>query len=221
VSACKHYRDFVYETPEFLSFFEQATPIREIGALKIASRPARRGNAAGIDQLRAIPWVFSWMQSRYTLPGWYGLGSAVADHLAEHPGSLATLQAMYQRWPFWRTLIDNAQMIVAKADLTIARLYADLVEDQALAARIFDRIEREFMRTVDVLCQITGQAAVLENAPVLMHSIQRRNPYVDPLSFVQLVLLKRLRAAETPPAELMTAVLESINGVAAGLKNTG
>jgi phosphoenolpyruvate carboxylase len=220
-SACTHYRAFVYETPEFLSYFEQATPIQEIGALKIASRPARRGNAAGIDQLRAIPWVFSWMQSRHTLPGWYGLGSAVAEHLGEHPTSLATLQAMYQRWPFWRSLIDNAQMIVAKADLTIARLYADLVEDQAVAGRIFERIEREYMRTVDVLCQITGQAEVLENAPVLMHSIQRRNPYVDPLSFVQLVLLKRLRAAETPPAELMTAVLESINGVAAGLKNTG
>lgn len=220
-SACKHYRAFVYDTPEFMSYFEQATPIHEIGALKIASRPARRGNASGIDQLRAIPWVFSWMQSRHTLPGWYGLGSAVAEHLRDHPESLATLQAMYERWPFWRTLIDNAQMILAKADLTIARLYADLVGDQNLASQVFERIEAEYERTADVICRISSQSALLENAPVLMRSIQRRNPYVDPLSFVQLVLLKRLRSTEAPPEELMTAVLESINGVAAGLKNTG
>ncbi len=176
-----------------MTYFEQATPLAEVSQLKLASRPPRRGGAAGIDELRAIPWVFSWMQSRHTLPGWYGLGGAVAEYLAEHPDDLAALRAMYQRWPFWTTLIDNAQMILAKADLTIARLYADLVEDQALADRIFDRIAAEYGRTVEVILQITGQTALLKHAPVLRNSIQRRNPYVDPLSFIQLVLLKRLR----------------------------
>jgi phosphoenolpyruvate carboxylase len=219
--ACRHYRALVYETPEFLTYFGQVTPIAEIAQLKIASRPVRRGAAGGIDELRAIPWVFSWMQSRHTLPGWYGLGSAVTEYLAERPEDLATLQAMYQRWPFWRTLIDNTQMILAKADLTIARLYADLVEDQALATRVHDRIATEYRRTVDVVLQVTGQQALLERVPVLERSIRRRNPYVDALSLIQLVLLRRLRAGEGPAGDLLTAVLESINGVASGLKNTG
>ncbi len=238
--ACRCYRALVYETPEFLTYFEQATPIAEIGQLKIASRPARRqepGRAGpqGLDRLRAIPWVFSWMQSRHTLPGWYGLGSAVCAHLSDHPQDRQTLAEMYQHWPFWRTLIDNAQMILAKADLTIARLYADLVEDQALANRIFDRIAAEHERTVDVIGLITGQKELLETMPILQRSIRRRNPYVDPLSFIQLVLLQRLRAGPAagvpacgvaaPPAEpradLLTGVLESISGIASGLKNTG
>jgi phosphoenolpyruvate carboxylase len=219
--ACQHYRALVYETPEFLTYFEQATPIAEISRLKIASRPPRRSSAQGIADLRAIPWVFSWMQNRHTLPGWYGLGSAVNDYLAENAGDMAMLQTMYQRWAFWRTLIDNAQMILAKADLTIARLYADLVDDQQLAARIYDRIADEFRRTTQVICEITGQKALLDNVPVLQRSIQRRNPYVDPLSFVQILLLKRLRSTSEPNDELLTAVLESINGIASGLKNTG
>jgi phosphoenolpyruvate carboxylase len=219
--ACLHYRSLVFATPEFLTYFEQATPIAEIARLKIGSRPARRSAAQGINDLRAIPWVFSWMQSRHTLPGWYGLGSAVNDFVATQTGDLALLQTMYQRWDFWRTLIDNAQMILAKADLTIARLYADLVEDQELAARIYGRIEGEYRRTVDVICQITGQKALLDNVPVLQRSIERRNPYVDPLSIVQFLLLKRLRAGQEPREELLTGVLESINGIASGLKNTG
>ena len=220
--ACRHYRTLVYETPEFLTYFEMATPIAEIGQLKIASRPPRRGGpTAGIDQLRAIPWVFSWMQSRHTLPGWYGLGSAVLEYLAEQPDDREVLAVMYQRWPFWQTLIDNAQMILSKADMTIARLYADLVEDQALAGRIYDRIALEYERTVEVIRLITGQAELLDNVPILKRSILQRNPYVDPLSFVQLVLLRRLRGAAEPSAELLTGVLESINGVASGLKNTG
>ena len=220
-SAGSHYRTLVYDTPEFLTYFLQATPIEEISKLKIGSRPARRGSATGIEQLRAIPWVFSWMQSRHTLPGWYGLGSAVSEDLAAHPGDLALLQEMYLRWPFWSTLIDNAQMILAKADLTIARLYADLVDDQELAERVYGRIASEFQKTVEVIRLITGQNRLLERFPILERSIQRRNPYVDPLSFIQLVLLKRLREGDETNEELATAVLESINGVAAGLKNTG
>jgi len=223
--ACKHYRAMVYENPEFITYFEGATPITEIGQLKIASRPPRRADGAGkqqvgIDQLRAIPWVFSWMQSRHTLPGWYGLGSAVLDYLVECPEDRATLSMMYQKWPFWRTLIDNAQMIVAKADMTIARLYADLIEDRELADRVFQRIETECERTTEAILLITGQKELLDNMPLLKRSIQMRNPYVDPLSFVQLVLLKRLRGG-APDPELLTGVLESINGIASGLKNTG
>lgn len=222
-SACRHYRAMVYETPEFLDYFNRATPISEIGQLKIASRPARRGGQAvtGIDQLRAIPWVFSWMQSRHTLPGWYGLGSAVQEHLARQPQDRATLATMYEQWPFWRTLIDNVQMVLSKADMTIARLYADLVPDQALAGRIYDRIEAEHRRTVEMIGQITGHDELLAQMPVLRRSIQQRNPYVDPLSFIQLVLLRRLREADDPPADLLTGVLESISGIASGLKNTG
>jgi phosphoenolpyruvate carboxylase len=230
--AGRHYRELVYETPEFLTYFAEARPIAEIGQLKIASRPPRRGQAAGqpytsIEQLWAIPWVFSWMQSRHTLPGWYGFGSAVFDFLAEQPEERETLTVMYERWPFWRTLIDNAQMILAKADLTIARLYADLVPDQELADRVYDRIAGEYRRTVEAICLITGEAELLDQMPVLKRSIQLRNPYVDALSFIQLVLLGRLRAAaaasqETEPSpELLASVLESINGIAAGLKNTG
>jgi phosphoenolpyruvate carboxylase len=224
-SARKHYRALVYDTPEFLTYFEQATPIGEISHLKIGSRPARRGPASGITDLRAIPWVFSWMQSRHTLPGWYGLGSAMQEYVDSDPSALAVLQAMYERWPFWSTAIDNAQMILAKADLTIARLYADLVEDQSLADRIFGQIQAEYDRTVELVCRITKQSALLERMPVLQRSIQRRNPYVDPLSFIQLVMLRRLRSGEyggsAEEEELRTGVLESINGIAAGLKNTG
>ena len=230
--AGRHYRELVYETPEFLTYFAEATPIAEIGQLKIASRPPRRGQSAGqpytsIEQLRAIPWVFSWMQSRHTLPGWYGFGSAVFDFLAEQPEERETLVVMYERWPFWRTLIDNAQMILAKADLTIARLYADLVPDQALADRVYGRIAAEYRRTVEAICLITGETELLDQMPVLKRSIQLRNPYVDALSFIQLVLLGRLRAASAaspeadPSPELLASVLESINGIAAGLKNTG
>ncbi len=219
--AYRHYRALVYETPDFLSYFEQATPLNEIGNLKIASRPARRNSVQDIDQLRAIPWVFSWMQSRHTLPGWFGLGSAITEHLAESPEDSNLLKMMYAQWPFWRTLIDNAQMILAKADMVIARLYADLVQDASTRTTIFDRIEAEHQRTVEVILQITSQSQLLERSPVLLRSIQRRNPYVDPLSFIQLVLLRRLRSGEEPRDEMLTAVLESINGIAAGLKNTG
>ncbi len=190
-SACRHYRALVYETPQFFKYFEQATPFAEISQLKIASRPAFRGTARTINDLRAIPWVFSWMQSRHTLPGWYGFGSAVGDLLLDHGGEIAQLQAMYQRWPFWRTLIDNTQMILAKADLTIARLYADLMDDTDLANEIFRRIETEFETTVDFVCKITGQARLLDNYPVLQSSIARAKPVRRPAQ------LRATGAAET------------------------
>ncbi|MGL4550648.1 MAG: phosphoenolpyruvate carboxylase, partial [Gemmataceae bacterium] len=219
-SSRRAYRALVYDDPEFLKYFEQATPIEEIAQLKLGSRPSRRTASKRIDDLRAIPWVFSWMQSRHTLPGWYGLGSAIEEYVKAEPSGLETLQAMYERWPFWNTAIGNAEMILSKADLTIARLYADLVVDQGLAARVFGRIEAEHAKAVEMVCRIAKQGSLLERMPVLQRSILQRNPYVDPLSFIQTVLLRRLRSGDGGD-ELQAGVLESINGVAAGLKNTG
>jgi len=220
-AARRHYRALVYEDPEFLEYFRRATPIEEIVQLKIGSRPSKRSASASVDQLRAIPWVFSWMQCRHTLPGWYGLGAALGEFLEQGPENLETLREMYRQWPFWRTLVDNTQMILAKADMTIARLYADLVDDADLADRVYGRIAAEHARAADATCRIAGRAELLEQMPILRRSIEGRNPYVDPLSFIQLALLRRLRAGEGPREETLTAVLESINGVAAGLKNTG
>lgn len=220
-SSCRYYRALVYETPGFVDYFEQATPFAEISKLKIASRPTFRTESQAIESLRAIPWVFSWMQSRHTLPGWYGFGSAVGDLLLDHGADISLLQEMYRGWPFWRTMIDNTQMILAKADLTIARLYADLVPDAKLADAIFGQIEQEYQTTVSFICKITGHSRLLDNFPLLQRSIDRRNPLVDPLSFIQMVLLERLRSAIHPAPELLTAVLESINGIASALKNTG
>ncbi len=220
-AACRHYRELIYDDPDFLDYFRQATPIEEIVQLKIGSRPSKRGKSTSLDQLRAIPWVFSWMQCRHTLPGWYGFGGALDEYLSAHPEGLTTLREMYHHWPFWRTLVDNTQMILAKADMTIARLYADLVDDRDLADRVHGQIANEYEKSVEAIRQITGQGDLLEQMPILRRSIDRRNPYVDPLSFIQLVLLKRLRDCEGPHDETLTAVLESINGIASGLKNTG
>ena len=215
------YRGLVYKDPDFLEYFTQATPISEISQLRLGSRPAKRGATTSIEQLRAIPWVFSWMQSRHTLPGWYGLGTALSAAISTNPAHLETLKRMYSAWPFFHALIDNAQMILAKADMNIARLYADLVTNADLSSRVFGAIESEYRRAVEGICAITGQSALLEKMPILQGSIGRRNPYVDPLSLIQLVLLRRIRSETTDQSGLLDAVLESINGIASGLKNTG
>ena len=216
------YRSLVYEDPDFLIYFRNATPVAEFNRLRIGSRPVSRRKSDRIEDLRAIPWVFSWMQSRHTLPGWFGLGSALEEFAEADPNHLHLLRTMYRHWPFFTTLLDNAQMIMLKADMNIARAYAGLVPDQQLAARIFRQIENEFRRTERMICQITEQNDLLAHQPVLQRAIRQRNPYIDPLSFIQIELLKRLRAA--PPeeqVELETVLLMSINGIAAGLKNTG
>ena len=220
-TARNHYRGLVYEDEEFIGYFTRATPIHEISQLRLGSRPAKRGSATSIEQLRAIPWVFSWMQSRHTLPGWFGLGTALAEAIENSTENLPILKRMYSEWPFFHALIDNAQMILAKADMNIARLYAELVPDSELSRRIFSAIEAEYHRTVSGLCTITGQSALLDNMPILRDSIGRRNPYVDPLSLIQLVLLRRIREDGGDKVALLEAVLESINGIASGLKNTG
>jgi phosphoenolpyruvate carboxylase len=236
-----HYRALVYEHPDFLRYFRNATPIAEISRLKIGSRPASRKNSDRIEDLRAIPWVFSWMQSRHTLPGWYGLGYAletfvtgdagcrVGDGSASpipHPASptsLALLQQMYTDWPFFRAMIDNAQMILGKADLHIAERYAELVPEPQIVEAIFGAIRAEYDRTSRLVCQVAKISHLLDNSPVLQKSIARRNPYVDPLSYIQIELLRRLRTAPEGPdhAALEDVILLSISGIAAGLKNTG
>jgi phosphoenolpyruvate carboxylase len=229
-TARRAYRGLIYDNPEFLTYFREATPIAEISRLRIGSRPASRRNSARIEDLRAIPWVFSWMQSRHTLPGWFGLGSGLAAFVgARESGEsdahsrLTLLRSMYRQWPFFTTLLDNAQMIMAKADMGIARQYADLVGDQALAGRIFDVIAAEFALTRQMILAVAEVDELLGATPVLQRAIQQRNPYVDPLSYIQLELLRRLRVEADPATQerIETTVLMSINGVAAGLKNTG
>jgi phosphoenolpyruvate carboxylase len=221
------YRGLVYEHPDFVRFFREVTPIAEISRLKIGSRPAARKNSQRIEDLRAIPWVFSWMQSRFTLPGWYGLGTAVNQFVANYPhgtdAAHALLQQMYRDWPFFRTMIDNAQMILGKADMYIAHRYTTLVSDPALANEMMTIIEHEYQQSVAAVCMIAESTQLLARSPVLQRSIALRNPYVDPISYVQVELLTRLRAHPDAADQtaLEDAILLSISGIAAGLKNTG
>jgi phosphoenolpyruvate carboxylase len=217
------YRNLIYGNTRFLEYFYGATPITEISYHRIGSRPASRSNDRAIENLRAIPWVFSWMQSRTTLPGWYGMGTAIEEYLKTTPAGLSSLQEMYNQWPFFQTVLDNAQMILSKADMDIARRYSDLIKDPALKQEIFDIIRSEYDRTVRVICQIVQTKELLEKDAPLRESIKRRNPYIDPLSFIQIELIKRLRKnpSESEKLVLEEAILMTINGIAAGLKNTG
>jgi phosphoenolpyruvate carboxylase len=212
------YRDLVYGQLDFERFFQQATPIEEIARLRIGSRPTRRGGSQRIEELRAIPWVFSWTQTRIILPGWYGLGSALAQ--AREEAGLAVLQEMDRDWPFFAALLSNAELDLAKADLAIGERYAGLVEDETLREAIWVPIRAEYERTRELVLAVTDQARLLDRTPVLQRSIERRNPYVDPLSFIQVELLRRLRRGGGSP-ELARAMLLTINGIAGGLRNTG
>jgi len=215
------YRALVYEDPDFLHYFHHATPIEEVSSLNIGSRPARRFESRRIEDLRAIPWVFSWMQSRVNLPSWYGFGAAVRRFLEK--SSLAPLQEMYRRWPFFQTLVDLIEMSIQKADLQIARLYAGLVPEKKIRDKFFSRVEEEFHRTRKVILEITGEEEILDKNYALQNSIRLRNPYVDPMSYAQVTLLERLRKSSSKEEEsaLWYAVLHSINGVSQGLRNTG
>jgi phosphoenolpyruvate carboxylase len=214
------HRGLVYEDPRFLPFFFQATPIREVSRLNIASRPASRGMLEDIKLIRAIPWVFSWTQSRVNLPGWYGLGAALSDYVDTSSGALDELRHMYRGWPFFRSLIDNAQISLATADMQIASLYAHAAEAQG-SDDVFHLIRSEYTRAVGALLAITEQAEVLENS-LLGRLISLRNPYVDPLHAAQATLLRRTRSTNDDDAEEMqSALLQTINGIAAGLQTTG
>lgn len=218
------YAALVHRDGEFLEFWRQATPIDEISKLKLGSRPTYRKATQSVADLRAIPWVFSWMQSRFNFPGWFGLGSALESYLSRGPAARRTLRAMHEGWPFFQTLIDNAQLTMRKADMGIASLYAELVEDAKVRRRIFAILSEEFERTERAILRVTGQKRLLANEPVLLRSVELRNPYIDPLNYLQVDLIRRLRKASFKPSEEedMRAVVElTINGISGGLKNTG
>ncbi len=219
------YRALVYETPGFTDYFFGATPLKELTQLNIGSRPASRKALQKIEDLRAIPWGFSWGQCRLTLPGWLGFGSAVAAFLdkpdaAERKAALALLQKMYRQWPFFRTLLSNMDMVLAKSDLALASRYAELVGDSRLRKKIFTAIEAEWHRTVDALTQITGDKNRLASNPALDRSIRHRFPYIDPLHHLQVELIRRYRAG-LADERVQRGIHISINGIAAGLRNTG
>jgi phosphoenolpyruvate carboxylase len=218
------YRSFVYETEGFIDYWQQATPINELARLPISSRPAKRKKAGGFGDIRAIPWVFSWMQSRAIIPSWFGVGSALERFCSEDEGGLALLRAMYQQWPFFHALVDNVQLDIAKADMGIAELYASLVQDEALRDQVFSRMRSEHALATRQICEILDQQELLERTPTMQLSIERRNPYVDPLNFIQVSLLRDLREL-TPDApdyeRTLDAVLSTVNGIAAGMKTTG
>jgi phosphoenolpyruvate carboxylase len=218
------YRALVYETPGFTDYFFSATPIREIAELNIGSRPASRKPSQKIEDLRAIPWGFSWGQCRLTLPGWFGFGAAVESFL-KAPGQdpkaqLALLQKMYRQWPFFRTLLSNMDMVLAKSDLALASRYSELVADARLRKKVFGAIETEWQRTADALARITGERQRLAGNTALARSIRHRFPYIDPLHHLQVELVRRWRAGQGDE-RVQTGIHISINGIAAGLRNTG
>jgi len=215
------YRELV-ESPELLEYLHAATPIDEIPNLHIGSRPSRRGGSPRLDDLRAIPWVFAWTQSRITLPGWYGLGSALRAWAGEAAARWSLLAEMYRDWAFFRTVVDNAQMSLRKGDLTIAGMYAWLA-DERLRAAVPPRLEREYRASESAILRLTSQRDLLDGEPWLQRSIRVRNPYIDPMNALQVALLGRLRARPAAPAveAMRETVLLTVNGIAAGLRNTG
>ena len=225
LSSMAAYRRLVYDTPGFTEYFFDSTPIREIAELNIGSRPASRKPSQRIEDLRAIPWGFSWGQCRLTLPGWYGFGSAVEEFL-QHQGSalhrerLALLQQMVRQWPFFKTLLSNMDMVIAKSDLALAARYAELVSNTRLRKKIFTMIEAEWHRTVLALGQITGERQRLASNTTLQRSIRNRFAYIDPLHHLQVELVRRYRAGQADE-RVQRGIHISINGIAAGLRNTG
>lgn len=214
------YRSLVRETPGFVDYFRASTPLAEIGALNIGSRPASRRATERIEDLRAIPWVFSWSQCRLMLPGWYGFGSAVEGWLAAGGGEIGELREMQDSWPFWRSVLSNMDMVLAKSDLAIASRYAELVPDARLRGEVFGRIAAEWHRTRHQLAAVTGQTGPLADNPALARSIRARFPYLDPLNHLQVELLRRYRAGDQDE-RTRRAIHLTINGVAAGLRNSG
>jgi phosphoenolpyruvate carboxylase len=215
------YRGLVYETDGFVRYFWSSTVITEIATLNIGSRPASRKKTQAIEDLRAIPWVFSWAQCRLMLPGWFGFGSAVNAYVAAHPeGGLDALKSMYRRWPFFRTLLSNMDMVLSKSSLAVASRYARLCEDVALREKIYSRIAQEWRASVDALNAIMEQPQLLASNPLLDRSIRHRFPYLDPLNHVQVELLK-LHRARASSEKVLTGIQLTINGVSAGLRNSG
>ncbi|MCS3728167.1 phosphoenolpyruvate carboxylase [Bradyrhizobium betae] len=219
--AFKAYRGLVYETDGFVDYFWASTVINEIATLNIGSRPASRKKTRAIEDLRAIPWVFSWAQCRLMLPGWYGFGSAVEQWIAQHPDKgMPFLKELYREWPFFRMLLSNMDMVLAKSSIAIASRYAELVPDEALREKIFGRIRREWHSCIETLLDIMGQDRLLQGNPLLERSVRHRFPYLDPLNHVQVELLKEHRA-QNPDEQVLRGIQLTINGISAGLRNTG
>ncbi|MBL8478225.1 MAG: phosphoenolpyruvate carboxylase, partial [Sterolibacteriaceae bacterium] len=220
-SAFAAYRRMVYETPGFEEYFWDSTVIAEIAALNIGSRPASRKKTTAIEDLRAIPWVFSWAQCRLMLPGWFGFGAAVAAWREQHGArGMALLAEMYRDWGFFRTTLSNMDMVLGKSDIVIAERYSMLVKDTVLRAAIFPRIKAEWQASIAALLAITGEKELLDLNPLLKRSIRNRFPYLDPVNHIQVELLRRHRAGETDD-RVQRGIHLTINGVAAGLRNSG
>lgn len=217
------YKKLFENIEEFLLYYNSSTPLQEISKMNIGSRPAKRKQTKGVEDLRAIPWVFSWMQSRQTIPGWFGFGSALDQHLARpSSGGIEVLREMNKEWPFFRTLVEFVQMSLQKADMHIARHYANLAPNKKIADKFFNLISKEYRLTEQVILAITQQEELLENAEALRHSIALRNPYVDAISYLQIALLgRREKHLKKQDEDYDRAVLLSINGLAHGLRNTG
>ncbi|GAC43590.1 phosphoenolpyruvate carboxylase [Paenibacillus popilliae] len=223
-TSLKKYQDLIFRDPDFLTYFKESTPLPEIGDLNIGSRPSKRKNSDRFEDLRAIPWVFAWTQSRYLLPAWYAAGTGLQSFYQGKEENLDVMRDMYRHYSFFQSMIDSLQMALAKADLVIAKEYSGMVKDDAVRERIFSLIEEEYKVTSDLILKITGQQEILDNVPVIQESIRLRNPYVDPLSYMQVGLvseLRELREAGNDNPILLRDVLLTINGIAAGLRNTG
>jgi len=210
----------VHETPGFVDWFRAATPIRELGELNIGSRPPSRKAGDRIADLRAIPWVFSWSQARIMLPGWYGTGSALESWVSGSGDRLDRLRDLHRRWPFFRTVLSNMGMVLAKTDLGLAARYAELVPDEQLRRRVFDKITAEHERSVRMLLEVTGDDHLLADNPALTRSIRNRFPYLEPLHHLQVEMLRRRRDGDED--ELVNRCIQlTINGIATALRNSG
>jgi phosphoenolpyruvate carboxylase len=218
--ALRAYRSLVRETPGFMDYFRGSTPIAEIADLNIGSRPTSRKGSQRLEDLRAIPWVFSWSQCRVMLPGWYGFGAAVSQWLEAGRGSLEELHQMNRTWPFFRAMLSNLDMVLAKTDLGIAARYAELVPDAALSEGFYSRIAAEWQATKKQLFAITQASELLAENPTLARSIRSRFPYLDALNHMQVELLRRYRAGDTDE-RTVRAIHLTINGISAGLRNSG
>jgi len=218
--AYRAYRGLIYETAGFEDYFWQSTVISEIANLNIGSRPASRTKSRRIEDLRAIPWVFSWSQCRLMLPGWYGFGTAVRSYLAANPEGMAVLQEMHAGWPFFQAMLSNMEMVLAKSNISIASRYADLVQDAGLRESIFGQLRKEWELSIEMLLAVAKQAALLEHYPLLARSIQNRFPYLDPLNHLQVELLRRHRGGDADE-RVVEGIRLTINGIASGLRNSG
>ncbi|WP_428841949.1 phosphoenolpyruvate carboxylase [Halobacillus naozhouensis] len=215
------YQSLVFADQDFLTYFNEATPLQELGELNIGSRPMKRKDSMKFENLRAIPWVFAWTQNRQLIPAWYAAGTGLVDYASRGDDHVKQLQQMYESWPFFRSTIHNLQMALTKADIQTAKEYTALVNDQKLGERIFQNIVEEYETTKQVLLQITGDQELLDQQPTIQESVKLRNPYVDPLNFLQVELIKDLRENDDDNEDTLTEVLLTISGIAAGLRNTG